>query len=123
MYVQRDQQGQLIGAYSNEQEYAIELVADDAPELLAFLSPPPGVPQLVTMRQARRALLDAGLLTTVDAAIAAMPGPAGEAARIDWQYATVVERGASLVQGLSATLGLTVQQLDDLFTAAAAIPD
>lgn len=80
------------------------------------------VPPVVTMRQARRALLDAGLLASVTNAIAAMTGPAGDAARIDWEYSSAVERNASLVLSLAPALSLTDQQLDALFVAAAQIP-
>lgn len=72
----------------------------------------------VTMRQARLALLQSGLLAQVDATIAAMPGVEGAAARIEWEYATHVERNSPLVSGLSAALGLTSAQLDSLFTLA-----
>lgn len=81
----------------------------------------PPVPQSVTMRQARLALLGAGLLQSVDAAVAAMPGVGGDAARIEWEYAMSVERGSPLVAGLSASLGLTDAQLDALFTTAAGL--
>lgn len=35
-YVQRDETGQLIGHFANEQPYAKELVADDHPDILAW---------------------------------------------------------------------------------------
>ena len=79
------------------------------------------VPQAVTMRQARLALLAAGKLTTANAAIAAMPGTEGEAARIEWEYAHEVRRDSALVAGMASVLGLTSEQLDGLFIAAAAI--
>ena len=80
-----------------------------------------GVPVSVSMAQARLALLGAGLLAQVDAAIAAMPGIDGEAARIEWEFRPSVRRDSPLVQGLSGVLGLTGEQLDALFVAAAAI--
>lgn len=79
------------------------------------------VPQAVTMRQARLALLAAGKLTTANAAIAAMPGTDGDAARIEWEYAHEVRRDSPLVVGMGAVLGLTDEQMDGLFIAAAAI--
>ena len=82
---------------------------------------PPGVPASVTMRQARRALLNMGKLAAVDAAIAAMPEPQRSAARIDWEYSTAVERHSALVAGLAPALGLNSAQIDALFVAAAAI--
>lgn len=76
----------------------------------------------VTMRQARLALLGAGKLPAVNAAIAAMQGAQGEAARIEWEYSQEVQRDRGLVSALSSQLGMTEEQLDALFTAAAAIP-
>lgn len=79
------------------------------------------VPKSVSMRQARLALLGAGMLASVDAAVAAMPGVEGDAARIEWEYATSVERTSPLVAGLTAALGLTTEQLDALFIAGAGL--
>lgn len=75
------------------------------------------VPQSVTMRQARLALHGAGLLTAVNAAINA----AGEAAKIEWEYAQEVQRASGLVPAMAAQLGMNDAQLDALFTAAAAL--
>ncbi len=78
----------------------------------------PPVPQSVTMRQARLALLGIGLLDDVDAAIAAIPDPVQrKAAEIEWEYATVIDRNSSLVTVLSAQLGLDAATLDNLFLA------
>jgi hypothetical protein len=77
------------------------------------------VPQAVTMRQARLALLGASLLDTVTAAIAGMSGAQGDAARIEWEFSSEVKRSQPLVQALTPTLGLTDAQLDALFMAAA----
>ena len=85
------------------------------------LPPQPQTPQSVTMRQARLALLSAGLLAAVNAAIAAMPGVAGEAARIEWEFAQTVERDSPLLVGVSAGLNLTAAQIDELLTLAATL--
>ena len=77
------------------------------------------VPKSVTMRQARTALFNAGLLTTVNTAIAAMPGSAGDIARIQWEFSSDVLRDQPLVTALSSVLGLTAAQLDSLFITAA----
>jgi hypothetical protein len=69
------------------------------------------------MRQARLALLGAGMLSTVDEAVAGMT----EAARIEWEYAATVERNSQLVVALSPLLGLTEAQLDGLFIQAATL--
>lgn len=80
------------------------------------------VPESVTMRQARLAMLGAGILDDVEALIAQMPGDEGRAARIDWEYALDVRRDWPLIDGLGSQLGLSEQQIDDLFVAAAAVP-
>lgn len=79
----------------------------------------PTVPAVVTMRQARLALLGAGLLAQVNTAVANMPGAEGDAARIEWEYAQEVRRDSPLVAALSVAFGWTAAQLDDLFTEGA----
>jgi hypothetical protein len=87
----------------------------------AYVAPAPVVPQEVSMRQARRALYQAGLLAAVEAAIAAMPGIEGDHARIDWATAQSIRRDWPLVAALALALGLSDAQLDALFVTAAAI--
>lgn len=79
---------------------------------------PSTAPQEVTMRQARLALLGAGKLSAVDAAINALPEPQKTAARIEWEYSGTVRRNQPLVLALAPALGLTDAQLDALFVAA-----
>ena len=79
------------------------------------------VPQSVTMRQARIALYNAGKLATVDAAIAGMSGAAGDAARIEWEFSSTVERNKPLVASMGAVLSMDDAALDSLFIAAAAL--
>ena len=79
------------------------------------------VPKVVSMRQARLALLGAGLLAQVNTAVANMPGTEGDAARIEWEYAQEVRRDSPLVAGLSAALGLTDETLDNLYKVAAGL--
>ena len=80
---------------------------------------PPYVPQSVTMRQARLALLGAGLLDDVEAAIAALPSPQKEAAKIEWEYSQEVQRHNGFVSVLAPMLGMTAEQTDALFIGAA----
>lgn len=77
------------------------------------------VPSAVTMRQARLALLGAGLLDDVEAAIAALPSPAKETAKIEWEYSQEVQRHNGFVAQLGPALGLDAAALDALFVAAA----
>jgi hypothetical protein len=100
----------VIGAYT---------IADrDPPPPVA---PSPEVPQSVTMRQARLALLGAGKLSAVDAAIASLPSPQKEAAQIEWEFSSTVERNRPLVQTLGPALGLSESDLDQLFITAATL--
>ena len=78
---------------------------------------PEPVPQSITARQARLALLSIGKLGDVDTAIAGMPSPQKEQAQIEWEYATAIERQHEFVGNLGAALGLTDSQVDDLFKA------
>ena len=70
------------------------------------------------MRQARLALLGAGLLDDVGAAIAALPSPQKEAAKIEWEYSQEVQRHNGFVAQLGPVLGLDAAALDALFVAA-----
>ncbi len=79
------------------------------------------VPESVTMRQCRIALLDAGLLDAVQSSIATMPGTEGERARIDWEYALEVRRDWPLISYMAGDLGLTDEQVDALFVTASTI--
>ena len=91
------------------------------PALPEYVPEVVAVPEVVTMRQARLALLGAGLLAQVNTAVANMPGTEGDAARIEWEYAQEVRRDSPLVAGLSAALGLTDEALDNLYKAAAGL--
>ena len=73
------------------------------------------VPQQVTMRQARLALLSAGLLDDVEMVIAA----AGRAAQLEWEYAAVVDRSNPAVAAVQQQQALTDTYIDDLFREAA----
>jgi hypothetical protein len=96
----------------------------------AFVNPPEpeqeippidGIPQTVSMRQARLALLGAELLHLIDPAIAELPEPQRTAASIEWEYAQEVRRNDPLVLMLAPVLGLDDAGLDALFTTAAGL--
>lgn len=74
---------------------------------------------VVTPRQARLALLGAGQLANIDAAIAALDEPTKSAVEIEWEYAVSVERTSPWVQAMTKALGMTDEQTDQLFEAAA----
>jgi hypothetical protein len=84
-------------------------------------APPPPIPSVISMRQARLVLLSQGLLAQVDATIDAMDEPARSAARIEWEYAVELRRSHPLVTAMQAAMNLTDEQVDAMFTAGAAI--
>jgi hypothetical protein len=101
---------------------AIVEAADLAQAAADFFEPEPEpVPASVTSRQARLALLGIGLLDDVEAALASLEGPQGRAAQIEWEYALAVERQSPLIAALAPALGLTDEQVDDLFRAAVSL--
>jgi len=85
----------------------------------------PQMPKLaageVTMRQARLALMQSGVLPAVQPAIDALPEPDRTAANIEWEYSQTVERNRPFVLLLGGALGLNDTQLDDLFALAATL--
>ena len=92
------------------------------PELQDPPPPAPVVPQAVTMRQARLALLAAGYLDRVQEAFANIPDESvKKAAMIEWEYAGTVERNSPFTTQMAAMLGLSSDDLDRLFLAAAAL--
>ena len=90
----------------------------------SYETPPPTpvqIPQEVTMRQARLALLENGLLVNVQPAINSLPEPDKTKAQIEWEYSNALQRGNPFVDVLGAALGLSSQDLDDLFIQASAL--
>lgn len=115
----QDQSGTVHGYDDTQADLITEALSAGWTELVTWPIPvAASVPHTVSMRQARLALFNAGLLESVNATIAAMAGAAGDAARIEWEFAATVQRASPLVSDLSAALGLTSPQLDSLFTAA-----
>jgi len=76
-----------------------------------------GVPIAITPLQGRLALKRAGLLESVEAAIV----QANWETQIWWEYATLWHRSHSLLKALATSLGLTSEQVDELFKVAGAI--
>ena len=67
-----------------------------------------------TPRQARLALASQGLYETVQTTVVAI----SDEARIEWEYATMVERTSPLIDAMKGTLGMTDEDLDNLFDLA-----
>ena len=73
------------------------------------------VPTSITMRQARLALIQAGLLNTVNSTIA---NGTDEVIKVEWEYADEVRRDWDSLITMASSLGMTEKQLDTLFIEA-----
>lgn len=92
-------------------------------KLATYLAAPTAlVPELVTARQLRLAILMSGMsLQTVADAIATLESPHREIAEVEWEYATTVERNNPLVDMVAAANGLSSEQIDSFFGLAATL--
>ena len=73
----------------------------------------------MSMRQARLALLQAGLLAPITQAINVFPDISQrEAIQIEWEYAQEIDRNSAFVAQIAATLNISEAQLDALFESA-----
>lgn len=137
-YVQYDDENNVVGLHANAQPpYAIEFLDDDDPKVLAFLNPPPPVPQVISDRQFAHALWKSSLITfdealafvqtgTIPAAIAAgIAAIPDETQRKDTQLlvagATEYRRDNAAVAALATVLGWSSAQIDALWTLGASL--
>ena len=67
----------------------------------------------ITPLQAKLQLLEMGLLDEVEAMVAA-----DRKVQLYWEYALVIEREHETLKAMAAQLGLTDEQLDEMFIAA-----
>lgn len=82
----------------------------------------PVVPRSVTRRQARQALLLAGLLDKVQPAIDAIPDPTARGmAQIEWDDSQAYERDRPMLIQIGTALNLDAAGLDQLFIQAASL--
>lgn len=116
--------GEVTPAYNSDTQHLSGKVLQILPdETAAYVwtvveNPPPVVPQQIQMWQARAILLRAGLLGAVDQAVKAATNPEIE---IAWEYAPNVVRNSAFVSAMADTLGLTDEQIDNLFIEGAKI--
>ena len=79
------------------------------------------IPESITARQARLALLQIGKLADIATAISNLESPIKEQVEIEWEYATDIYRNNGFIDALGSNLGLDKSALDDLFIAAKSI--
>lgn len=114
--------GIWVNYRANEARDGIELAPAQGP-----VDPTPVVPDKVTRRQARQALLLEGLLDDVPVAIAALDDGTPEGsqkmrmAQIEWEDSLEFERARPLVIEIAAAINLDAAALDQLFITAAGL--
>lgn len=92
--------------YDGETGALIEEVDDGLPE---------PVPQVVSARQMKLALLGVGMLDHIESFVATQD----RGVQISWEYATEFHRNDAMLAGMAQAFGLTGDQVDDIFRTAA----
>jgi len=106
----------MFSEYTNDEDVLVTKAEQEADYIQKKFKDT--VPTVITMRQARLALLDAGLLPTVDAAIA---NGTDEALKIEWEYATECKREWESLVAMATALGMSELDLDNLFIAGSTL--
>lgn len=97
-------------------------VVDGALEDAEPQTPPVRIPSSVTRRQARQALLLAGLLDNVQPALDAIPDATQRRLmQIEWDDSQEFHRNRPALLALAGALGLNSSQIDQLFITAAGL--
>jgi hypothetical protein len=76
----------------------------------------------VTPRQMRIALISSGIaIETVEAMIDSLPEPNRSVAKVTWEYSIEFRRTNPLISALAPALGLSEEQVDDIFKLASTL--
>lgn len=79
------------------------------------------LPNSVSPRQARLALLKTNVLDDVENAISSLEEPLKSVAKIEWEFASEISRSSPLIDVIKESLNWTDQQIVDLFVLASQI--
>lgn len=80
------------------------------------------VPQSVTPRQIRLALVASGIsMDYLDTFINNLSEPTRTTVKIWWEYSTLIERNTSILNQMTPLLGLTPTQVDNIFILASTL--
>ena len=93
--------------------YAIEVAPINNKQTWELREIPKEVPQEITPLQSKLQLLEIGLLDEVEALVTA-----DRKVQLYWEYASVIERDNEILLMMATSLGMTEEQLDDLFIKA-----
>lgn len=113
------------GFIKNDDNVTVLLTVEVTPEIVSAIEavvPPPADLLDVTPRQMRQALILSGVsLQQIEDALNSLPEPQKSLAWVEWEYSNAFERNRPLVAQVSAMLGWTEQQLDDLWILAGSL--
>lgn len=76
-------------------------------------------PQSVPLWAFRAVLTVQGITPQVDGLIAALPEPQKTVAQVQWEFGNFIDRDHPLIVAMGAEIGLTPDQIDDVFRQAA----
>lgn len=107
------------GQITEREMTAEEIAQMEAVQNEEVHEPEGGVPQVITSRQLRLQWVMSGHdLSDIDNAINLLPDPHKEIVRINWEYAGTFDRYNDLLLNVADSLGITPEQLDEIFTNA-----
>lgn len=109
--VQMDMLAADLGADLPEYQYIIDEVNAN---FIPVAPAPIIVPQSITMRQCRLQMLADGILDDVSAAVNTL----GTTAKIEWEYASEIQRTNQLVPAMQMVLSWDSARVDQFFTEA-----
>jgi len=99
----------------------VKLEAMSPEKRAAYEAAQNAVPQEIANWRARAVLEVEGLLPQVDTLVDALTGPEGVAVKAAWQNGASLTRNGATVQAIAAQLGLTDEQVDNLFRKGASL--
>lgn len=79
----------------------------------------PQVPQTITLWSFRAMLTVLGLVNAAESLMNSLPEPEKTVANIQWNYGNFIDRDHPLINTLGTQLGLTTEQIDNIFIEAA----
>lgn len=93
----------------------IEIDKTPTPEEIAEANKPK-VPESISQMKLRKQLILSGIsIASIDALIQSLPQPNRDLIYTMWEYAVVFDRSNPELIGMAQMLGLTSEQLDDIF--------
>lgn len=110
---------QLEEVIANMSEYEKTCVRND---FYGIPNTPISSIQAVTPRQMRIALVMSGIsLDTIESVINSLPEPTKTVTRVTWEYSVEFQRNNPLLNTMAPILGLSKQQVDNLFALASTL--